>query len=248
MASPAHASLQRTNMTAADMIPDTFNPQHDERFWCVPKLHDSKTDGDSGGSPLYLVTQGHKVGIWHNWTVVKAMVSGYQHSAYRGHRTVEGCIEEWQEHCRLGVHPHPVDPQFARDASRESPKKKSLMTPVGVGRPVENQLQMDLKKYCMPILPDTSHRVPVDRVPVDDHDSISACSSLTLSSLTLSDDIPAPARYFALWDKKVVYTDHREARRALEIAEAAGAKPSIVSTDLYEEALAFAEGVHWVED
>ncbi|KAJ7812083.1 hypothetical protein B0H14DRAFT_2606037 [Mycena olivaceomarginata] len=49
-------------------------------------------------------------------TVVKAMVSGYPSGAQHGHHTMEGCIAEWQEHCALGVHPHPAVPQQARPA------------------------------------------------------------------------------------------------------------------------------------
>ena len=67
MASTAQNPLKPTNMNAGDMIPDTFNPQHDERFWCVPKMHDTQSDSDRGAFPLYLVTQGRQVGIWHNW-------------------------------------------------------------------------------------------------------------------------------------------------------------------------------------
>jgi hypothetical protein len=42
--------------------------------------------------------------------VVKAMVSHYPSGTQRDHRTMQGCIVEWQQHCLLGVHPHPADP------------------------------------------------------------------------------------------------------------------------------------------
>ncbi|KAJ6530770.1 hypothetical protein B0H19DRAFT_1082481 [Mycena capillaripes] len=59
---------------------------------------------------MYLVTQGRRVGVWYNWTIVKAVVDGYPSGAQRGHQTMKSCVAEWQQHCVLGVHPHPMDP------------------------------------------------------------------------------------------------------------------------------------------
>ncbi|KAJ7780816.1 hypothetical protein DFH07DRAFT_765302 [Mycena maculata] len=38
------------------------------------------------------------------------MTTGYPSAAWCGHQSVEGCIQEWQQHCALGVHPHPAAP------------------------------------------------------------------------------------------------------------------------------------------
>lgn len=55
-----------TNMTINEMIPDRTNPAHDPRFWCLPPVRDSP-NGKPGRFPMYLVSQGRKVGVWHNW-------------------------------------------------------------------------------------------------------------------------------------------------------------------------------------
>jgi hypothetical protein len=52
---------------------------------------------------------------------VKAMVGGHPSGAQCGHQTMAGCIAEWQEHCVLGVHPHPADPVLADNPRSLSP-------------------------------------------------------------------------------------------------------------------------------
>jgi hypothetical protein len=49
------------------------------------------------------------------------MVSGFPGGAQRGHKSIAGCIAEWQVHCRLGVHPHPADPRAAIIADSSPP-------------------------------------------------------------------------------------------------------------------------------
>jgi hypothetical protein len=69
-AMPPH--LPPTNMSVEDMVPDTANPAHDPRFWCLPPVRDKPSErdiGKQGKFPLYLVTQGQLVGVWHNWWV-----------------------------------------------------------------------------------------------------------------------------------------------------------------------------------
>ncbi|KAJ7908409.1 hypothetical protein B0H13DRAFT_2331394 [Mycena leptocephala] len=120
-----------TNMRREDMIPDCINPAHDSQFWCVPPMRDSPNNPVQGGGgkfPFYLVTQGHQVGIWRNWTIVKAMVDGYPSGAQCGHQTVEACVDEWQLHCPHGVHPHPADPQVA-SASTPGPEIAGSASP-----------------------------------------------------------------------------------------------------------------------
>lgn len=45
------------------------------------------------------------------------MVTTFPSGAQRGHHTVEGCVQEWQVHCTLGVHPHPVDPSLTDEGA-----------------------------------------------------------------------------------------------------------------------------------
>jgi hypothetical protein len=44
-------------------------------------------------------------------------LTGYPDSANRGYHSVSECIEAWQALCPLGIHPHPIDPAFARTPS-----------------------------------------------------------------------------------------------------------------------------------
>ncbi|KAJ7916656.1 hypothetical protein B0H13DRAFT_2323133 [Mycena leptocephala] len=204
-------------MTAEEVIPDSFNGAHDPRFWCVPTMHDSPHESGSGsGYPMYLVTQGRKVGIWNNWTAAQSMVTGYPNSGYRGHHTVQGCVEEWQVHCLLGVHPHPADPQLAPTvpptqepsaARKESAQVWSVkITLAGVARPVNDELQAELQKYCMLILPLGARgiREALDEGSLESSTSMSMCSSVTASEWA---SVPAVASYRALWRGKVIYTD-----------------------------------------
>ncbi|KAJ7806240.1 hypothetical protein B0H14DRAFT_3484228 [Mycena olivaceomarginata] len=70
---PMTAMASPTNMTSTDMIPELDNTAHDPRFWCLPPVRDESSEAGTGNFPMYLVTQGRSVGVWHNWTVVKAM-------------------------------------------------------------------------------------------------------------------------------------------------------------------------------
>jgi hypothetical protein len=60
-------TLPPTNMTAEEMIPDTVNPAHDPKFWCLPPVRDQPSEYHKNRFPMYLVTQGRAVGVWHNW-------------------------------------------------------------------------------------------------------------------------------------------------------------------------------------
>ncbi|KAJ7238451.1 hypothetical protein C8J57DRAFT_1528761 [Mycena rebaudengoi] len=103
-----------TNMAAGEVVPDTQNAGHDPRYWCLPPQRDSPNvvvgEPNKGKYSFYLVTQGRVVGTWRNWTIAEAMILGYSGAAHRGHHTYDGCVIEWQQHCALGVHPHPADP------------------------------------------------------------------------------------------------------------------------------------------
>ncbi|KAJ7439915.1 hypothetical protein B0H11DRAFT_1934144 [Mycena galericulata] len=227
-------TLTPTNMTPEEMIPDRDNPDHDSEYWCLPPIRDTPSDRRGGGYPMYLVAQGTIVGVWHNWTVAKSMVDGYPQGSQSGHRTREGCVREWQEHCMLGVHPHPVDPRCISPASpTQTPRR-------GTGRRIDAELQAELQKYCMPVLPPAP--TPVTYSEVSASSSISSASSVTLAA----GEIPPEARYYAIWGGEVVFTSRSQAKSAFESEEEEGNKPRLLSTGHYEKALAFAEGVYWI--
>ncbi|KAJ7493550.1 hypothetical protein FB451DRAFT_1164448 [Mycena latifolia] len=219
--------MQSTNLDVSEMIPDTLNPNHDPRFWCLPPTRDNATEGQSGRFPMYLVTQGQIVGIWRSWTATKAMVSGYPSGAQRGHRSVAGCVEEWQVHCRLGVHPHPPDPNAA-DVPALAPSSPASSPPPSSPPP--------------PWSPPGS---PTTAIP-------SGISTSEVASVSDSwacwDDVPAGARYYAIWEEGIVYADRQDAKVGFVAAQAGGRRPRILSTGLYEEAQSFSEGIYWVLD
>jgi hypothetical protein len=65
-------------------------------------------------------------------TVAQSMVTGYPNATNKGHHTYESCVGEWQAHCQLGVHPHPVEPphtekgkQRASEGTSRQPRRSS---------------------------------------------------------------------------------------------------------------------------
>jgi hypothetical protein len=70
--------LTKTNMTAAEMVPDHANPAHDPRFWCLPPVRDRPTN-TAGRYPMYLVSQGWQVGVWHHWYVGLLNLAAWHH-------------------------------------------------------------------------------------------------------------------------------------------------------------------------
>ncbi|KAJ7870631.1 hypothetical protein B0H14DRAFT_3573811 [Mycena olivaceomarginata] len=229
-------------MTASEMIPDCANPEHDSRYWCLPPVRDEPSEGGQDAYPMYLVTQGKAVGVWHNWTVVKAMVDRYPSGAQRGHQTMEGCIAEWQQHCLLGVHPHPANPKKV-----EAALSTAIHTIPGPtrnrGRRVEPGLQAQMKEFCMP---DLSHLSLAESATSRNNQGSTSSTISSTSSITATtwDEVPELVRYFALWGGRIVFTDRTEAKRAFLQVEAEGEKPSILSTTNYDEAQAFSESVY----
>jgi hypothetical protein len=63
----AMSSPTPTNMTLGEMIPDTENPEHDAHYWCLPPIREVEGGEEGGRYPMYLVTQGRKVGVWRSW-------------------------------------------------------------------------------------------------------------------------------------------------------------------------------------
>ncbi|KAJ6549007.1 hypothetical protein B0H19DRAFT_1074790 [Mycena capillaripes] len=246
-------TLPRTNMTAEDMVPDHENPSHDPQYWCLPPVHDTPIKGRTNGYAMYLVSQGRRVGVWHNWTVVKAMVDGYPGAAQRGHHTMEACVLEWQEHC----FPHASEPV----RTESPPTTPSRGTPRGTPRVLMNA--RPVRTEGPPTTPSRGTPRSTPRVmmsgrrtglpklealslgPVQRESEPSSPSSPTSLTAMTWDAVPAVARYFALWGGRIVFTDRAEAKAAFLEAEVTGT-PRILSTSDYDEAQAFSESVHWL--
>ncbi|KAJ7795977.1 hypothetical protein B0H14DRAFT_3495312 [Mycena olivaceomarginata] len=145
---------------------------------------------------------------------------------------MEGCIAEWQQHCILGVHPHPANPKKV-----EAALSTAIHTIPGPtrnrGRHVEPGLQAQM---CAAILLLLKVRHPRNNQG-STSSTISSTSSITA---TTWNEVPELVRHVALWGGRIVFTD-REAKMAFLQVEAEGAKPLILSTTNYDEAQAFSE-------
>ncbi|KAJ7888017.1 hypothetical protein B0H13DRAFT_2342111 [Mycena leptocephala] len=177
------ARLKPTNLPAEDVVMDDREDGKDVRFYCLPPYY-GKTGHKArakqgGGYPFHLVSQGHQVGIFDNWLEAQASLSGYPDSANRGYHSVAECIDAWQALCPLGIHPHAVDPAFAKTPSASaaqfvntSPRKgKTAPAPLkreeGAAAPLaptpkhegtssgsaedKAQVLADLKRFCSPV-------------------------------------------------------------------------------------------------
>ncbi|KAJ7754742.1 hypothetical protein B0H14DRAFT_2635368 [Mycena olivaceomarginata] len=226
--------LTPTNMTMEEMVPETGNPAHNPRYWCLPPVRDEPSEDEiDGGEVSGFGTIGPR-------TLVKAMVSGYPSGAQRGHHTMQGCIAEWQQHCPLGVHPHPADPAYM---ARAPDAMRANSGPSGTrARPVDPRFQAQLQELCMPNLEALSLRDGESGV-AESESSLSSPSSLTAMTW---EGVPPVARYFVLWGGCIVYTDRRHTKAVFLEAEALGKKPRIMSTADYDKAQAFSESVHWL--
>ncbi|KAF8174534.1 hypothetical protein K438DRAFT_1771641 [Mycena galopus ATCC 62051] len=194
-------NLKPTNMKRSEMVPDGRAGR--DHYWCLPPVRDTPA-------------REREVPIGCIWTVAKAMLQNYPGGAVRAHENMESCIAEWQEHCALGVHPHPADP--ATLAQMQIPDVSAL------------SLAEELR-------PAASSSTVMS--------TVSSVSTTPAASLKKWTDVP-DTRYFALWGERIVYSDRGEARNAFLEAEEEGRKPRIMSSSEYDEAQAFAEGVYWV--
>jgi hypothetical protein len=59
--------LTPTNMTMEEMVPETGDPTHNPRYWCLPPVRDEPSEDRINGYAMYLVSQRRSVGVWHNW-------------------------------------------------------------------------------------------------------------------------------------------------------------------------------------
>ncbi|KAF8197290.1 hypothetical protein K438DRAFT_2016559 [Mycena galopus ATCC 62051] len=117
--SSAGTRLVPTNLPHEDMEVDDCGVMG-ARYYCLPPFWGDRARPAhrSGKYAFYLIAQGYTVGIFDNWLEAKASVTGYPDNSYKGCATEQECIEIWQRLCRLGVHPHPVEPaSLARPSS-----------------------------------------------------------------------------------------------------------------------------------
>ncbi|KAF8197281.1 hypothetical protein K438DRAFT_1967517 [Mycena galopus ATCC 62051] len=131
---------QTANISPNDLIMDTRRGGQDSQYYCLPLFHG---EAERGVKRLYLVVQGHVVGVFDDWRVVcreqefglnecfrlsaKASVSGFPDNSYRAYKSMDECIIAWQALCQLGLHPHPVDPEF--DHTARGPLARAVWTP-----------------------------------------------------------------------------------------------------------------------
>ncbi|KAJ7866283.1 hypothetical protein B0H13DRAFT_2352570 [Mycena leptocephala] len=162
--------LQKTNLPVEFVVMDDREDGKDIRYYCLPP---------------YYGTPGRKVGVKQGGILFisfhKDIGWGFLRidSANRGYHSVSECIEAWQALCPLGIHPHPVDPAFARTPSASaaqfvntSPRKGKTapgppkreeraaapMVPApkregGGSGSTEDKAQVlaDLKRFCSPV-------------------------------------------------------------------------------------------------
>jgi hypothetical protein len=66
---PPTTTPTKTNMTAAEMVPDMNTTGHDARYWCLPPMREDFDEvvAIGNGYEFHLVSQGRQVGVWKNW-------------------------------------------------------------------------------------------------------------------------------------------------------------------------------------
>ncbi|KAF8208328.1 hypothetical protein K438DRAFT_1961821 [Mycena galopus ATCC 62051] len=108
---------QATNMRADEVIMDTRSEGQDTRYYCLPPFHGN---AEREARKFYLVSQGRVVGVFDDW---QAGGKG----DHRTYKSMDESIVAWQGLCRLGLHPHPVDPEFEHTA--RAPLARAGRTP-----------------------------------------------------------------------------------------------------------------------
>ncbi|KAJ7780553.1 hypothetical protein DFH07DRAFT_765086 [Mycena maculata] len=111
-------NLLKMNLKPWELVMDRRPGGRDSRYYCLPPFrgdpsHPPRVHANSR-YPFHLVTQGHVVGTFDTWGATKAAVVGFEGSSHKGYRTRGECVDAWQSMCRLGVHPHQVDPAYIR--------------------------------------------------------------------------------------------------------------------------------------
>ncbi|KAJ7727805.1 hypothetical protein DFH07DRAFT_970020 [Mycena maculata] len=241
--------LAATNLDVNDMVPDDVNPDHDRRYWCLPPMRNEKSKDRHGAYPLYLVTRGRQVGVWHNWTVVKAMTTGYPLAACAGPRS-----------------PHPGSMRAAPSAGPRCGSARPTFAEPSVGlrsdsaplpsasRPTKEKTVRAAGTTAAPTSDRTQTlRTDMGRPAKGKKFSSSMRSEERLlgsvsstSSVTASDAVPRTARYYAIWGGGKVFTDHKEAMATLLREEERGVSAQMLSTRRRAEAEAYSQPAIWI--
>ncbi|KAJ7029077.1 hypothetical protein C8F04DRAFT_1265296 [Mycena alexandri] len=102
-------ALQKTNMTAEEMVPDSDTIGHDPRFWCLPPIHEDldAVVAIGGGFEFHLVTNRRKVGVWRSWWDVWRSGKHIANLVYTLTllSRVQGHLRRWSWHPRVRVPP-----------------------------------------------------------------------------------------------------------------------------------------------
>ncbi|KAJ7340643.1 hypothetical protein DFH08DRAFT_874935 [Mycena albidolilacea] len=198
------------------MVPNETTEGHDPRYWCLPPVHyePDAVSAVGGGYEYHLVMRGREVGVWKDWTVAQAMVSGFPNSGHKRHHSYEACVAEWQRHWLLGVHPHPV-------ASRLP--SKSASTPQ--------------KEVAASSITTVSSISPISSVAT----GISTMSMTERGSTPHLNAHPSP-RYYAISGGGQVYSTKHAAKLAFDRDVEDGGEPNLLLTEDFDVVLVFAEG------
>ncbi|KAJ7264971.1 hypothetical protein B0H12DRAFT_1230604 [Mycena haematopus] len=238
----------------------------DSRYYCLPPFRGNTERQRQGrGGRFYLVSHGRVVGIFDNWLEAQASVSGFRGNSYRGYDSVEECIDAWQDMCRLGVHPHPVDPAFQRAPT--TPVSSPLTTP----------RSSPLKSPRPPPVPDTPAKGPstpvrhgganikgdpdFKRLWPSSPSSPSSLSSLAHSAAHVLGRSPAPTPprpatngplvNFAIRGHGIVSSSVERTERRYQQLQSQGEEPDLLVTHSLQAATLFAldddESALWEE-
>ncbi|KAJ7117956.1 hypothetical protein C8R43DRAFT_960460 [Mycena crocata] len=221
---PMAPQFSKVLLPVDEMLPDNRTPGRDPRFWCLPPMRDEPNlRVPRSQYAFYLVTRGRMVGVWRRWSVAQLMVTGFPDAGHKGHDSYESCTAEWQEHCQMGVHPHPADPSLERQGKMRESRADVAAGPStsqsrDSGRSVVRRGSGPRRSLSTP--PAHTTIVPRGDPPPE----------------------PRPVRYFAIWAAEVVYSTSYAARLAFDDAVEDGRTPELLTTDDFEMALAYAAG------
>ncbi|KAJ7118521.1 hypothetical protein C8R43DRAFT_1137268 [Mycena crocata] len=218
-------ALAKVNLPLDEMVPDNRGAGRDPRYWCLPPIRDDANDEEvqsprKSNWAYYLITRGRMVGVWRRWTVAKLMVNGFPDAEHKGHHSYESCIAEWQQHCPLGVHPHPVDPSNARGTKGRGSAPAA--------KPGTAPLSSSGKKPATQARPRRSLSTPPSNAPLVD----------SRGEGRMRDE----PRYFAIWGAEIVYSTRYAARLAFDEVVEEGNEPELLSTSDFDMAVAYTSG------
>ncbi|KAJ7105661.1 hypothetical protein C8R44DRAFT_745812 [Mycena epipterygia] len=207
---------------------------------CRVHMHDggAKDAAQGGGFPLYLVTQGREdggEGPNHGLPgrratgtpfsgSLRAGMAAALHS--RGSSAPSGSCTRSPRNYTVGD----SDPRERRGASGGTCPAGSF---------VDHADDHYRQAHCMPRVPGRGSETTRMSSSVSTSSSVTACSWV---------EVPAVARYYSIWQGGIIYTERVDAKAEFQSLEAEGGKPRLLSTESYDEAQAFAEGVHWLSD